>query len=73
MSNPGPVSLKDQCDILDRLAEGEGIPAHEWAGVVERCYICDKTMLGAVFRAHSRDCWHMSDDESEPDEWGCNN
>ena len=60
----------DQCDILDRLAEGEGIAAHEWDGVVEKCFMCNKTMLGAVLQAHSRDCWHVSDDESEVDKLG---
>ena len=36
--------------------------------------MCDKYMLEAVFKAHNRVCWHMSDEESEledaPDEWG---
>jgi hypothetical protein len=79
-SNPGPVStsqhqrqrLQDQCDILDRLAEGEGIATYEWDGVIEKCLVCDKIMLEAVFKDHRRECWHVSDDEpeSESDEWG---
>ena len=60
--------LLDQRDILDRLAEGEGIAAHEWDGVVEKCFVCNKTMLEAVLQAHSRDCWHISDVESEVDD-----
>jgi hypothetical protein len=81
-SNPGPEPdspsqrLHNQREILDRLAEGEGIAEVEWEGVVEKCYVCSKTMLEAVFQAHSRDCWHVSvsDDEleNEPDKWGCN-
>ena len=66
--------LQDQLDILYRLAEGEGIAAQEWDGVLEKCYVCDKWMLEAVFHHHSRDCcqWHISDEEpeSEPDRWG---
>ena len=81
-SNPGPDSpgphqaehqrLLDQCEILERLAEGEGIQMDEWDGVVEKCYVCSKFMLEAVFKAHSQDCWHMSDsdEESQVDEWG---
>ena len=42
---------------------------HDWDGVVEKCYVCDKIMLSAVFRAHGRDCWHLSD-ESDADKWG---
>jgi hypothetical protein len=75
-TNSGPVTpvspsqrLQDQRDILDRLAEGEGIATHEWEGVVEKCSVCDKVMLEAVFRPHSRDCWHISDEESEVDRW----
>jgi len=78
VSNPGPSPdslsqhLQDQRDILDRLAEGDGIAMQEWDGVLETCYVCDKVLLEAVFKAHSRDCWHMSDsdEESEPDKWG---
>jgi hypothetical protein len=74
VSNPGwprPDSrLQDQREILERLAEGEGIATQEWNGVLEKCYVCDKWMLEAVFRAHGRKCWHMSDEESEPDKWG---
>ena len=66
--------LQDQRDILYRLAEGEGIATQEWDGVLEKCYVCDKWMLEAVFQHHSRDCqcWHISDEEpeSEPDRWG---
>ena len=83
-SHPSPVSLSpskrlqnqrqhllDQHEILDWLAEGEGVAPDEWDGVIERCYVCDKIMLEAVFKDHSRDCWHLSDDdESEPDQWG---
>ena len=73
--NPGPDTphqrLQDQREILDRLAEGEGIPMDEWDGLVEKCYVCNQFMLEAVFKAHSRDCWHtISDEESEPDKWG---
>jgi hypothetical protein len=60
-------------DILYRLAEGEGIATQEWDGVLEKCYVCDKWMLEAVFQHHSRDCWHTISDEeteSEPDRWG---
>ena len=73
-SNPGPESahqrLLDQCEILDRLAEGEGVPMDEWDGVLEKCYLCNKVMLEAVFQAHSRDCGDMSVEESRVDEWG---
>jgi hypothetical protein len=74
-SNPAQDStherLLDQRDVLDRLAEGEGIAAEEWDGVVERCYVCNKFMLEAVFQGHTRDCWHVSDDSDDvPDEWG---
>ena len=64
--------LQDQRDILYRLAEGEGIATQEWDGVLEKCYVCDKWMLEAVFQHHSGDCWHISDEEpeSEPDQWG---
>lgn len=80
--DPGPASgpdtphqrLLDQRDILDRLAEGEGIPMDEWNGLVEKCYVCKKFMLEAVFKAHNRDCWfdvRVPDDvETEVDEWG---
>jgi hypothetical protein len=81
-SNPGrqvpdcvsiPQRLQVQRDILYRLAEGEGIATQEWDGVLEKCYVCDKWMLEAVFQHHSRDCWHTISDEeteSEPDRWG---
>lgn len=77
-SNPlaGPDTphqrLMDQRELLDQLSEGEGIPINEWDGLFEKCYICKKFMLEAVFKAHSRDCWHMSDEESEvdADKWG---
>lgn len=62
--------LLDQREILDRLAEGEEIPMDEWDGVIEQCYVCNKFMLEAVFEAHFRSCWHMSDEESGADEWG---
>jgi len=68
---PGPdCRLQDQCEILERLAEGEGIATQEWDGVFEKCYVCDKWMLEAVFQAHTRNCWHMSDEESDADKWG---
>ena len=73
---PGPDSLgqrlQDQCEILDRLVEGEGIATQEWEGVIEKCFVCDKWMLEAVFQAHSWDCWHLSDEEpeSDADKWG---
>ena len=81
VSNPNPVSLSkrledqrqsllDQRDILDRLADGEGIATHEWDGVVEQCFVCRKFMLGAIFKDHSRDCWNLSEDESDVDKWG---
>jgi hypothetical protein len=73
-SNPGPDTphqrLLDQREILDQLADGEGIPMSEWEGLFEKCYICKKFMLEAVYKAHSRDCWGVSDEESEVDEWG---
>lgn len=80
-SDPRPVSsskrlqaqrqrLLDQRDILDRLLEGEGIAEHEWDGLVKKCFVCDKIMLEAVFQVHSRECWHLSEDKSEVDEWG---
>lgn len=73
-NNPGPDSphqrLLDQREILDRLAEGEGIPVDEWDGVVEKCYVCNQIMLESVFKDHSRDCWNVSDEESQVDEWG---
>jgi hypothetical protein len=67
--------LLDKRDILERLAEGEGIAMHEWDGVVEKCFVCNKIMLEAVFRDHGRDCWHADagdegGDESEPHKWG---
>ena len=64
--------LQDQRDILSRLAEGEGIATQEWDGVLEKCYVCDKWMLEAVFQHHSQDCWYISDEEPEiePDRWG---
>ena len=58
-----------QCDILDQLAEGEGIPTDEWDGVVEKCYVCNKFMLEAVFKAHCQDFWNVSDEESQLNEW----
>ena len=76
VSNPCPSPesphkrLLAQREILDRLAEGEGVPMDEWDGILEKCYVCNKFLLEAVFKAHSRDCWHVSDEESEPDEWG---
>ena len=46
----------------------------EWEGVVEKCFLCNKFMLEAVFRAHllRGNCWYLSDEEpeSEADEWG---
>lgn len=42
----------------------------EWDGVVEKCYVCNKFMLEAVFKEHSQSCWYISDEESEMDEWG---
>lgn len=73
-SNPGPDSphqrLLDQREILDRLAEGDGVTMDEWDGLVEKCYVCNKYMLEAVFQVHSRECWLMSEEESEVDEWG---
>lgn len=80
-SNPSPVSLSkrlqdqrqrllDQRDILERLADGEGIATHEWDGVVEKCFVCNKVMLEAIFHVHTRDCWHLSEDESDVDRWG---
>ena len=79
-SHPNPVKqssgkrLQDQCDILDRLADGEALAKDEWDGVIEKCFVCDKIMLEAVFKKHSRDCWHLSDDELEieadSDKWG---
>lgn len=74
ITSPGPDTphqrLLDQREILDRLAEGDVVTMDEWDGLVEKCYVCNKYMLEAVFRAHSRDCWHMSEEESEVDEWG---
>jgi hypothetical protein len=61
--------LLDQREVLDRLAEGEGVSAQDWAGVVEYCYICNNFMLEAFFKGHYRDCWGVYD-ESEPDAWG---
>lgn len=61
--------IRDQREILNRLVKGEGIATHEWDGVLEKCFVCDKWMLEAIFRTHS-DCWLMSDEESEPDNWG---
>ena len=75
-SSPGPESpyqcLLYQHKLLNQLAEGEGILVKEWDGLFEKCYVCDKYMLEAVFQAHSRDCWYMSDEEpeSDTDEWG---
>lgn len=75
-TNSGPVSpsqrLQDQCEILDRLAEGEGISMQEWDGVVGKCFVCDKIMLEAVLEAHGRDCWHAhaSASELDADKWG---
>ena len=42
----------------------------EWDGVVEKCYLCNKFMLEAVFKEHVQSCWYISDEESEIDEWG---
>lgn len=73
-SNSGPTvsntesRLRDQREILERLAEGEEIATQEWNGVLKKCYVCDKWMLEAFFQAHGLDCWH--DEESEPDKWG---
>ena len=79
-SHPNPVMqssdkrLQDQRDILDRLADGEALAEDEWDGVIEKCFVCDKVMLEAVFKKHSRDCWHLSEDEIEieadSDKWG---
>ena len=77
-SHPNPVKqssgkrLQDQCDILDRLADGEALAKDEWDGVIEKCFVCDKWMLEAVFKTHSRDCWDVSESEEEndPDQWG---
>ena len=85
-SNPGqPVPdsltqrLQDQREslreILDRLAYGEGIATQEWDGVFEKCFVCEKWMLEAVFRTHIEGCWHLTlseedSDESEADKWG---
>ena len=74
-SNPSQ-RIQDQRDILDeildRLAEGEGIAKREWDGVLKKCFVCDKWMLEAVFKTHSRDCWDVSESEEEndPDQWG---
>ena len=64
--------LQDQRDILYRLADGEGIGTQEWDGVLEKCDVCEKWMLEAIFQHHNWDCWHISDEdlESEPDRWG---
>ena len=74
MSNTNPANpnqrLLDQREVLDRLAEGEAIPMDEWDGVVEKCYLCNKFMLEAVYADHGWSCWYMSDEESEVDEWG---
>jgi hypothetical protein len=40
---------------------------HEWDGLVEKCFICDKIMLEAVFQVHTRECRHLSEDESDID------
>jgi hypothetical protein len=56
-SNSTRDSLADQRDILERLAEGEGIEKAEWDGVVETCDVCEKVFVGAVFKAHYRGCW----------------
>jgi hypothetical protein len=60
--SPGPSSstrdnLADQRDILERLAEGEGIDKAEWDGVVETCDVCQRVFIGEVFKAHYRGCW----------------
>ena len=74
VSNPGPDSphqhLLDQRKIHDQLVEGDGVTMEEWDGLVEKCYLCNKYMLEAIFQAHSQDCWLMSEEESEVDEWG---
>jgi hypothetical protein len=62
--------LLEQRDVLDRLSEGEGIAKDEWDGLVEKCYVCNKIMLEAFFKLHSRECWHLSEEESEVDKWG---
>jgi hypothetical protein len=62
--------LLDQREILDQLADGDAVAMDEWDGVIEKCFVCDKIMLEAVFKDHSRNCWHLSDDESKADKWG---
>jgi hypothetical protein len=76
-SNPGPDTphqrLLDQREILDQLADGEGIHMNEWEGLFEKCYMCKKFMLEAVYKAHIRDCWDenmmdIEESESEVDQ-----
>ena len=61
VSNPNPVSLSkrledqrqsllDQRDILDRLADGEGIATHKWDGVVNSVSCAINLCWGPSFR-----------------------